>query len=427
MTESDDPTDPRCRALIDGQERVFDDLDALVRFASTAGLQATTRVSLPGRREWVPAGDVKALATAIAEQDPWAVWDVVDESASPSVAATSVRPKPRSAPAPDAVPELDLDHVDPLTSEPASPGRFVVQSRPGAKVRRSPPSAPKIPAARPLPAEAVRPIGPPTGGRGQVIVFPSQPGAPTAGAHALSPAPLEPMALPLVEMAPPVHRRSGTRWGRLVALGLVAAVFVGSLTAYVRYHAGQSFTRPLRPGAAAGVPVAGVGPALAVDPVPVAEPSLPPDLPPRLVNTVDELTLIDGELRARMRPRPQEVKVAGQLENALYVELSRMELRNLRVEAQVLNWSGRKDPIPKVAEVVIRFESRGELDRELAAIGLVMGKYVQAFSMAVPRLEAIIEGIDNVPRRQVIDGERARLFYIQRISMVEFLQGMRGR
>ena len=121
------------------------------------------------------------------------------------------------------------------------------------------------------------------------------------------------------------------------------------------------------------------------------------------------------------------MKVAGQLENALYVELSRMELRNLRVEAQVLNWSGRKDPIPKVAEVVIRFESRGELDRELAAIGLVMGKYVQAFSMEVPRLEAIIEGIDNVPRRQVIDGERARLFYIQRISMVEFLQGMRGR
>jgi hypothetical protein len=139
----------------------------------------------------------------------------------------------------------------------------------------------------------------------------------------------------------------------------------------------------------------------------------------------DDFQRLEDELRARMRPRPQEVSKPGDLADALYVEFSRMNLEDLRVEAEVIGWAGRKPPVPKVAEVVVRFRSRGELDRELAAVGLVMGKYVQAYSMQVTRLEAIVEGIDELPRRQSIRAEQARLFYVERLGMVEFLSGMR--
>ncbi len=414
-----------CRVLIDGQEQVFDDLDALVRAAPGLGLQPATRVSLPGRRGWVAARSVPALAAVLADDDPWAVWDAVEDEPVSRPPAPAPAPPPAAAP----VPELDSAHVNPIATPVGSREngrqRFVVDSGKAApKAAPAPPvSAPPVSApAAPAPAaRAAAQSGP--GERGKVIAFPTLPGAPVAGPHALQPIAPEPLSIPLVEVAPPPPPTGGTRWGRLVAFAVVVFVFMGSATAWVRHHASQSFDAPLRPRPQAAAPSR---------PGPTPGSQAPPPMPaaaaapaaPGGGGPTDELSRLEDELRARMRPRPQEVSATASLEDALYVELSRMSLRRLRVEAQVLTWAGRKVQEPKVAEVVVRFESAGELDRELAAIGLVMGKYVQAYGIEVPRFEAIVEGLDELPRRQSIDAERARLFYVERIGVVDFLRGM---
>lgn len=418
------PSGP-CRVLIDGQERSFASLEALAAAAEGLGLEGATRVSLPGRRDWVAAREVPALAAALSEDDPWAAWDALEDA--PASGPVAPAPPP-AAPVVPSVPELSSDHVDPLalaepvTSDNTGRQRFVVDSsrgprapRPSARPGRRPPSA--GPAAPPAAPEAPRAQAG-TGARGNVIAFPTPPGAPVDGPHALAPLQLEPLSLPIVEVPPPPPPRSGTRWGRLVAFAVVVFVFVGSLAAWIRHNASQRFDAPLRPA-----------PQLAAAPEPAAaaRPPTPLGAPPPLpaAQEADDFQRLEDELRARMRPRPQEVSQAGDLADALYVEFSRMNLEDLRVEAEVIGWAGRKPPVPKVAEVVVRFRSRGELDRELAAVGLVMGKYVQAYNMQVPRLEAIVEGIDELPRRQSIRAEQARLFYVERLGLVEFLSGMR--
>jgi hypothetical protein len=103
-----------------------------------------------------------------------------------------------------------------------------------------------------------------------------------------------------------------------------------------------------------------------------------------------------------------------------------MQLRELGVEAAVVAWEGKKGEVPRTAEIRVRIRTDGELDRELASVALVVGKYVHSYNLDVPRLEVLISGVDEAPRRQIIDAGRARLLYAERLSLLDFLTTMRA-
>jgi hypothetical protein len=191
-----------------------------------------------------------------------------------------------------------------------------------------------------------------------------------------------------------------TRWGRL---GLVAVVLLGGMLGlrwWIRATSTQVF--PL-----AEVPVATTP--LEARPVPEA------------ASVYDAL---EGELRGLLPAEVREIKAAGDLEEALIIELSRMKVSTSRVEAPVLEWEGRKDDVPKVAQVHLWVRSRpGELDREIAAIGMVVGKYINTYTLELLAFEVTFEGLGETPLRRALDPQGARYFYRRNLSLYDFLLG----
>jgi hypothetical protein len=163
------------------------------------------------------------------------------------------------------------------------------------------------------------------------------------------------------------------------------------------------------------------------------EASAPPPPPPETegpateVSGFDELTRLDQQLRSRIRTKLGSVEKKGDLETSLYVDLSRMNLTDLKVDAVVTAWGGKKRDVPQSAEVQVGFRSRpGELDRELAAVGLIVGRYIQSYELDLARFEVLLSTGDDGIRRWPIDPAQARNYYIMRSDLPTYLRNMRS-
>ncbi len=120
-----------------------------------------------------------------------------------------------------------------------------------------------------------------------------------------------------------------------------------------------------------------------------------------------------------------EVTSESTFEEALFIELGRVKLDVASVRVTATDWAGRNRDVPKSAEfrVQLRFRS-GELDRELAAVGLVLGKYIQRYSLEVPYLEVVMASPEGGDAKLFqLEPDSARRFYIQRVDLKEFLEG----
>jgi hypothetical protein len=112
------------------------------------------------------------------------------------------------------------------------------------------------------------------------------------------------------------------------------------------------------------------------------------------------------------------------LSTALLVELSRMKLGPVKVQADVLAWGGAKNDMPEAAEIHVLLQSKGEFEWELGAVGLVVGKYAQFYGLQVLRLQVTLQSEDGTLKRQQIDPELAREFYRNRIDLFGYLRGL---
>jgi hypothetical protein len=187
----------------------------------------------------------------------------------------------------------------------------------------------------------------------------------------------------------------------------VALICGGGLALAVRVVVGGTahFVQPPAPDAAAEA-VAGLSPASGARPGPPADP----------------YRLLEDELRVQLRTEPLRIAGPGDFEDALTIELRRVHVDLTRVEAPIRVWGGKKQDVPQVAEVVLAFTSRpGELDRELAGIALVVGRYVAQHEMEVPRFEVYVEGVSSEPRRIAMNAESASRFFLQRITLTQLL------
>ncbi len=418
------------------------DPDDLVRMASIGQVRGGDEVRREGRKRWKKARDLKEL-DAVYAADPWAAWDtlggrkpqelwagcaqLIEPAHAPQTEEASVTPEPVEAPAaapvaaPVAAPpssELAQGFAEPVAPTEDTAPRMLppppvipTPPVPAADLGQPLPKHPQETHPTLVPSQALE--SHPTLVPGEVIAFPS--GARSDGNAAA--------ALRLEIMASPETRDTGPRprrmfpwvFGGLATVGTLAMLAVQS---HVRTTA--TWVSPRRPVAEAEE---GPGPLAEKEEPKVATVAL--EEPEEVVETPSALRDAADALRNTMSPgvidmmgRPDD------LSTALLVELSRMKLGPVKVQADVLAWGGAKNDMPEAAEIHVLLQSKGELEWELGAVGLVVGKYAQFYGLEVSRLQVSLQSEDGTLRRQEVDPELAREFYRNRIDLFGFLRGL---
>ncbi len=268
---------------------------------------------------------------------------------------------------------------------------------------------------------------------GQVIAFPQGRGGAAAAPlalHSQEPSDLlEPLAVHALggdesgdglalRDSPPAEPRAWAPWLLVMALILCIAAFGLSIWSV---HLNARWTSPRTLPAPVVVEVADV------EPEPLAEPQPEQILVPQ--EAEDERPLVDLEaLAAELRERIPVETLALQggpddLASALLIELSNMKLGPVRVSAPVVSWTGARNDVVEVADIEVRLTATGNIERDLAAVGLVVGKYLQQYGFRVRDLSIIVVGNDGVSRKRQLDPGAARSLWTGRKSLYDFLTG----
>ncbi len=416
-----------------GDVYLLADPEDLVRMASIGQLRGGDEVRREGRKRWKKARDLKELDAVYAE-DPWAAWDtlggrkpqelwdrcaqLIQRADVPKQEESVMAPEPVEAPAaPPAPSEAVQGFADPVAptgdtaSRPLPPPPVVSEpSLPAVPEGPPPPKHPQETHPTLVPSHAQE--SHPTLVPGEIIAFPAGPRSDGAAAAALR----------LEIMAPPEPRDTGPRPRRLFPWVFAGLATVGILTVLaIQSHVRTTamWVSPRRPAVAEeDLPRTGVEQEEQIVAPEVTEPVEVAEAPSALRDAAEALrdTMSPGVIDMMGRP--------DDLSTALLVELSRMKLGPVKVQADVLAWGGAKNDMPEAAEIHVLLQSKGELEWELGAVGLVVGKYAQFYGLEVLRLQVSLQSEDGTLRRQEIDPELAREFYRNRIDLFGFLRGL---
>lgn len=438
---SSGPQAPPFRVRFSGQTFRVKDESSLRRLVETGKVPAGAVVQRPGQTAWLTLDQALAPAAPAAEAgvDPWNAWaDIDDEPApgptpapTPAHKPASGRPVPQLAPKPPPAPPPP--EAIPVAFEPPSRAEDVSDDDSDEAAELPAMAAEPIP-SRPPPKASLST-------RGQVIPFPGpRPGRrDTDGPHALAPEPLpfperpppSPPPPPMMDLGRvdevfPVRRRpveskdpARTNWWRIGFVAFLGIAVLSLARMYVSTVAEADFgpaNRVLPPGLAT--------PATPPPPGVEAVASTPPR-PPVEVDIEAAYREVEAQLRASMMAGTQPTATAAELETALFLELNRVRLSVIRVDVSVL---ATRDDLPEAppqsVELRLLLRSDGsELDREIAAAAMVIGKYVQAESLTVPVFEIAFDGLaDGKALRTRVDADLARQLYAGHLRMGAFLQ-----
>lgn len=374
-------------------------LEELLELATQGKIRRDTLIIPPFSESWQAADSLIELSAHLPPPvDPWDAWDSMGEAledepppAPPSPTTTAA---PSEAPAPTPAPAaVDAPEEEPMLLT-------------AANILPLEPERPRTPApAPPSPVEEL----------GQVISFPRKnTRTMTEGAYALSPEqlpdlPLRPRPKPRAETTAMLRHSVQAR--RLLPLLAVGGLLLVITWLYVHEAATASF--PQHPDAVAE---AGTPSTQTPTDVPTAQSTAPQDSYQRIEDKIRRRISMDVELIHR----------PGDLEDAMFVELQQAGLRVASVNAEVLEWYGRQNDIPRTADIRLRLRSRnGEVDQELGTAAMVVGKYIARYALVVPRFEVILEVPDRDPVRWNLNPEDARNLYNQRVTLLEYLTGLR--
>lgn len=435
------------------------DQAALRRLEETGKVPPDALVQRPGDDGWIGLDLALGRTPQPAAEppaDPWAHWEGLDDDATPPPPAAAPAPPPAAAPAPPppAPAPAPLAAVAPPPPWAAAP---LLPPAPTGEVEEHEGDDPPVdaPVAAP-PVARARPRSP---APGKVIPFPGpRPGRPaTDGAHALAsepvpfperaPVPPPPMELDLGPLRTPGDRAAaagharrgpaegGPNWWRIGAIAGFGLLLLGVARFYVAMETTAGFGPPIPPPAvppgAEGIVAPPSTPLASTrspsDPVAVPATAAQPGAPAAVDQTYD---LLERELRGQMMSGVQELGDADALESALLVELNRVRLQVVQVDVTVL----APPPAPdgeaagalEVVEIRLRLRTDGkELDRELGAAALVVGKYMTHHALGVPLLEVAFEGLaDGKLMRRSLDAEQAQQLYLARLSLADFLRDL---
>jgi hypothetical protein len=426
---------------------LLEDRDTVLRMARIGQLGPADTLRETREGDFVAARDLEWLAGAF-EGDPWDAWEELD-GMDPEEAWAEVAVPVQVAEEP--VEDTDLTTRKDYEREARGPWRpqaaraadpsmtLSVSFKPAGAPSTSPAPKSKAPAKSPPPLRtpprpqappAMRAQGPGTAldpSMGQVIEFPNarvgsvrpSPLGSELPAALLQPlevqdlVPNDPGNIRVHRAAPPEPPRSMAPWLVVIALILCLAAFglsIYSIQRDAQWTSAQSRATPTAPAATPGaVPEPAAKPAAAV-----ADDA----------DLISELGALDAELRERIPGTPVDLGGrADGLASALLIELSNMKLGPVKVSAPVVSWTGARNDVVEVADVEVRLTSSGTIERELAAVGLVVGKYLQHYGFEIRKFSVIVTGQDGVSRKRQIEPDAARQLWSGRKDLYEFLTG----
>ena len=148
----------------------------------------------------------------------------------------------------------------------------------------------------------------------------------------------------------------------------------------------------------------------------------PPPKPEMEVTTTIDTWDIETKLRKSLSEDIIPLVPTASFEDILQVELARFRLQSINIEAKVTKWTGRKEDRPQKAKVSLTIDGTGEIDHDIAAVSLILGKYMEQYFMDIDELELCLDTEENVLLCASLDAEVAREFYLQRVSYPRFFE-----
>jgi len=352
------------------------DLDALVALARSGQIGQATLVRFK-KGDWGAAGRIPEVA-AVLGRDPWAAWQEHSGDSDELLKAFEqpVEPGPEApvAPSEPSVEELPASAFSPIDDAMSVP----------------------VPAAMAPPASS----SPPTVRRpsGSVIEFPKERRHGTDGANALD-------TWPTSVAVPSAARRTsgiwyGVNWLRLFSLMAVASGIMGTWVWYVFTTSTADFTHK---------PPKIVKETVTAKPLAVKAP-------------VSPYVELESVLRDSLMEPILDITGEAQFEDALHIELRRVRLDVAWVRVRIESWAGRNKNLPQDVRFQIRLRGKvDELDRDLGALGLVLGKYVQHYGIEAKVIDVLIEDQKGEVSQVRMDPNAARRFFTHRMTLDQFL------
>ncbi len=407
----------------DGRTWLLEDRETVVRMARIGQLGPADGVRESREADFVEARTLGWLAEAF-EGDPWDAWeelDGTDPEEAWSAAAVPVAAEQDEIEDTDVTKRERLEDTE--EAPPAPSPTLSVSFKPAAEER--PPKKESAGPVPPAPPPALAAEATPEE-RGKVIAFPSsRPARPPPSGSELPAALLQP--LPVQDLVPndsdsvrlhgaPPPESPKPLYPWLVGMAMV--MFLAGFTLVI-----YSIQRDARWTSGT---VSNPAPTVAVAEVP--EPAEPEPTPEPVevdeADLVSELEALRADLKERIPASP--ITLSGgpdDLESALLIELSNMKLGPVKVDAPVLSWTGAQNDVVEVADVEVRLPDNDSIERQLAVVGLVVGKYLQHYGFQIRTFSVVVTGDDGVSRKRQMDPVAARHLWSGRKDLYGFLTG----
>jgi hypothetical protein len=130
---------------------------------------------------------------------------------------------------------------------------------------------------------------------------------------------------------------------------------------------------------------------------------------------------LEDELREQLMEGILDITGQTEFEDALLIELRRVRVDVRSVRVKIQSWAGRNNDLPDEVSFNLKVVAHdGELDRDLGALGLVLGKYIQHYGLQATELNIILSADDGMRKLQM-NPEMSRRYFTHRLSLERFL------
>ena len=129
---------------------------------------------------------------------------------------------------------------------------------------------------------------------------------------------------------------------------------------------------------------------------------------------------LDAELKNKLRAGVQPMSPKASIDNALMVECLSSGLDLLSSRSKITDWRGRKRDQPKVVKIDVTIQSTGEMEFELAMFAMIVGKYIEHYTIEVTDILVRIKqdsdiyefDMDSLDALQLYSGEQSAMNFL---------------
>jgi len=371
----------------DGRTLKVDDVEALVSAVRSGKVGRAAKVRPAKAKKWIRADEVPEVAALFSA----AVWSAWEQDVDESVLDAFQEPEKPKLHKPEPTPtQPPVDRVEELPVSAVAPVGAVEEP----EVAEEPISREALLSEDFTPSETTHPIKrrrPPA----KVIDFPGRDTPASDGSNALD----------LRRQRAHAENKADRRPIRWLPILLLGSIGLGGMLMWVWYvdmHATADFVPKKRSVA--------------------TKASIPEPMTPEVIaEVVSPYDTLEDELREQLMEGILDITGESEFEDALLIELRRVRVDVRSVRVKIQSWAGRKNDVPDEVSFNLKVVAHdGELDRDLGALGLVLGKYIQHYGLQATELNIILSADDGMRKLQM-NPEKSRRYFTHRLSLERFL------